>query len=308
MAAAVDDDRRAAVGLHDATNDAIAMNDATGESWMRRLDELPGAPRFCDLAALWAAHGRDLRHLPYSLRVLAENVARHQASPEGLAALAALLRWPERDDGAALPLHTTRVILPDSSGLPVLLDLAAMRDALAQADLDPLLATPDIPVDLIIDHSLQVDYARRPDAIALNLGREFERNDERYRFLKWAQATFDSLRVFPPGTGIIHQINLEHLATVVTEVATPEGLLAYPELVLGGDSHTPMINALGVVGWGVGGLDAEAVLLGLPHYIALPEVVGVRLVGVLPAGSTTTDLALLVTQRLRAHGVTGRFV
>jgi aconitate hydratase len=286
----------------------MTMSDTDTPIPMRRLDALPGAPRYVDLATLWSAHGRDIRRLPYSLRVLAENVARHADTNEGAAALAALLRWPERVEGAALPLHTSRVILPDSSGLPVLLDLAAMRDALARAGLDPRFATPDIPVDLIVDHSLQVDYARRPDAIALNLGREFERNDERYRFIKWAQAAFSTLRVFPPGTGIIHQINLEHLATVITEVAAPEGPLAHPEFVLGGDSHTPMINALGIVGWGVGGLDAEAVLLGLPHYIAVPEVVGVRLVGALPAGSTTTDLALLVTQRLRAHGVTGRFV
>lgn len=267
-----------------------------------------GAPRICDIGALWAARGGDPLVLPYSLRVLAENVARQQNSREAEAALAALLRWPARDELVALPLYATRVILPDSSGLPVLLDLAALRDALAQANLDPLLATPGMPVDLIVDHSLQVDHARQPDAITLNLGREFERNDERYRFLKWAQSSFDTLRVFPPGTGIIHQIHLEHLATVVTEVETPQGSLDCPEFVLGGDSHTTMINALGIVGWGVGGLDAEAALLGLPHYIPLPEVIGVRLAGELPAAGTTTDLALLVTQRLRQRGVTGRFV
>ncbi len=247
--------------------------------------------------------------MPYCLRVLVENVARNldATGADGAAALHALSRWPAATP-AALPLHVTRVILPDSSGLPVLLDLAALRSTVARAGGDPAWVTPRVPVDLIIDHSLQVDHAGTPDAMVRNMAREFTRNDERYRFVKWAQASLGNVRVFPPGTGIIHQVNLEFIATVVTTRETPQGRLAMPDFVIGGDSHTPMVNGLGVLGWGVGGLDAEAILLGRPNTIALPRVIGVRLSGALPAGSTTTDLVLLVTQRLRAHGVTGHFV
>jgi aconitate hydratase len=265
--------------------------------------------RYCSIEDALRAAGGDVEALPYSLRVLAENVARHLASTgaEGDAALRALARWP-RTDGTALPLFVPRVILPDSSGLPVLLDLAAMRDAFVRAGEPATRATPQVPIDLVVDHSLQVDRAGDAMAMPANLAREFERNGERYRFLKWAQAAFPGLRVFPPGTGIIHQVNLEHLASVVTVADDGDGAVAFPDFVIGGDSHTPMVGGLGVLGWGVGGLDAEAILLGQPYYIALPEVVGVRLTGELPAGSTTTDLVLLVTERLRRHGVTGRFV
>jgi aconitate hydratase len=275
----------------------------------RRAQFGPAPARYCSVADALAADGGDADTLPYALRVLVENVARHLAATgdEGEAALAALARWPEAD-GTALPLHVPRVILPDSSGLPVLLDLAAMRDAFARAGEAPTRATPQVPIDLIVDHSLQVDRAGDAMAMPANLAREFERNGERYRFLKWAQAAFPGLRVFPPGTGIIHQVNLEHLASVVTLRDEADEPVAFPDFVIGGDSHTPMVGGLGVLGWGVGGLDAEAILLGQPYYIALPEVAGVRLTGELPAGSTTTDLALLVTERLRRHGVTGRFV
>ena len=270
-----------------------------------------GATRFAyvSLADVLELRGGDAAHLPYALRVVVENIARHEPrlGREADAALAALARWP-KSEAVALPLTLPRVILPDSSGLPVLLDLAAMRDAFARAGQPPTRATPQVQIDLIVDHSLQVDYAGTADAMARNLTREFERNGERYRFLKWAQAAFPGMRVFPPGTGIIHQVNLEHLASVVTVVPGVDGDVAFPDFVIGGDSHTPMVGGLGVLGWGVGGLDAEAILLGQPYYIALPEVVGVRLTGTIPAGSTTTDLALLVTQRLRKHGVTGRFV
>ena len=265
--------------------------------------------RYCSIAKALAARGGDVALLPYCLRVVVENIARHQdrTGSDGAAALDALARWPQIS-ATVLPLHAERVILPDSSGLPVLLDLAALRDAVANNGGDPASITPRVPVDLIIDHSLQVDRAAVADAVHLNLIREFARNDERYRFVKWAQSSLPNLRVFPPGTGIIHQINLEYLATVVSQRETPEGPLLFPDFVIGGDSHTPMVNGLGVLGWGVGGLDAEAILLGYPNCIPLPQVVGVWLTGRLPAGSTTTDLVLLVTQRLRAHGVTGRFV
>jgi aconitate hydratase len=275
----------------------------------RTLDVGSTRLAYVSIDAVIAAHGGDATRLPYALRVIVENVARNAPRLGGEAsdALAALARWPQHES-VALPLTLPRVILPDSSGLPVLLDLAAMRDAFARAGLPPTRATPQVQIDLIVDHSLQIDYAGAPDAMARNLAREFERNGERYRFLKWAQAAFPGMRVFPPGTGIIHQVNLEHLASVVTVAKDADGEMAFPDFVIGGDSHTPMVGGLGVLGWGVGGLDAEAILLGQPYYIALPEVVGVRLIGELPAGSTTTDLVLLVTQRLRKHGVTGRFV
>ena len=265
--------------------------------------------RYCSIAAALATDGGDAATLPYCLRVLVENVARHQGAigPDAAIALRALARWPELGD-TTLPLFPGRVILPDSSGLPVLLDLASLRDAVARRGGDPATIKPRVPVDFVIDHSLQVDRAGDASAARINLSREFERNDERYRFVKWAQASLGNLRVFPPGTGIIHQVNLEHIATVVATCETADGVITYPDFVLGGDSHTPMVNGLGVLGWGIGGLDAEAILLGYPNAIPLPQVVGVRLTGRLPAGSTTTDLALLVTQRLRAHGVTGRFV
>ena len=265
--------------------------------------------RYCSIADALAGAGGDVAVLPYALRVLAENVARHLGTTgaDGEAALRALARWPDAD-GTALPLHAGRVILPDSSGLPVLLDLAALRDAVAREGGDPARVAPRVPVDFIIDHSLQVDHAGIADAVRLNLVREFERNDERYRFVKWAQASLGNVRVFPPGTGIIHQVNLEHIASVVERRETADGPVLFPDFVIGGDSHTPMVNGLGVLGWGVGGLDAEAILLGYPSHIPLPRVVGVRLTGELPAGSTTTDLVLLVTQRLRARGVTNDFV
>jgi aconitate hydratase len=282
---------------------------ATVDAAWRRLSIGGHDARYCSIAAVLAARNADVTTLPYCIRVLVENVARNlpATGTDGAAALDALACWPQVDR-ATLPLHVARVILPDSSGLPVLLDLAALRDDVAQHGGDPAWVTPRVPVDLVIDHSLQVDHAGRADAIRLNLAREFQRNDERYRFVKWAQGSFGNLRVFPPGTGIIHQVNLEHIATVVAAQDTPDGPVLFPDFVIGGDSHTPMVNGAGVMGWGVGGLDAEAILLGYPHAIPLPEVVGVELVGVLPAGSTMTDLALLVTQRLRAHGVTGRFV
>ena len=273
---------------------------------------LPGSDRSLGFASITLAlreHDSDATALPYCLRLLVENLVRHAEAngADGDAALRSIARWPG-ETGVAVPLHVARVILPDSSGLPVLLDLASIRDAVSRAGGDPSSVRPRVPVDIVIDHSLQVDHAGRADAVTLNLAREFERNDERYRFVKWAQSALGNLRVFPPGAGIIHQVNLEHVARVVMQQDTPEGTLLFPDFVIGGDSHTPMINGLGVLGWGVGGIDAEAMLLGYPTTIALPEVVGVRLQGRLPDGSTTTDLVLLVTERLRAAGVTGCFV
>jgi len=260
--------------------------------------------RYVDIGQIAHAAGRDIADLPYVLRVLLENLCRHRAWGAAVsdAEIQALLDAPTCG-GADLPLHVSRVILPDSSGLPVLQDLAALRDAVARAGGDPAAVDTRVPVDLIVDHSLQVDYWGDGTALVRNLGREFERNSERYRFLKWAQQAFRGLRVYPPGTGIIHQVNLEHIAPVVATAQRDDGLWAFPDFVIGGDSHTPMVNALGVLGWGVGGIDAEAALLGQAYTFPLPQVVGVRLVSAIKAPALTTDAALLITQTLRGAGV-----
>jgi aconitate hydratase len=202
-----------------------------------------------------------------------------------------------------------RVLLQDFTGVPAIVDLAALRDAMADIGGDPRLINPLVPADLVIDHSVQVDRNRTPDAVAFNVDREYERNGERYALLRWAQTAFAGLRVVPPGTGIVHQVNLEFLASVVVAGEDEDGSpLAYPDTLVGTDSHTTMVNGLGVLGYGVGGIEAEAVLLGQPLYHPMPRVVGVRLFGDLPKGSTATDLVLVVSNMLRTHGVVGSFV
>ena len=201
-----------------------------------------------------------------------------------------------------------RVLLQDFTGVPAVVDLAAMRDAMASLGGDPARINPLVPADLVIDHSVQVDRYRTPDAFAFNVDREYERNGERYQLLRWAQTAFDDLRVVPPGTGIVHQVNLEFLARVVQIRDEDGGPVGFPDTLVGTDSHTTMINGLGVLGYGVGGIEAEAVLLGQPLYQPMPHVVGVRLSGELPKGSTATDLVLVVSQMLRRHGVVGAFV
>lgn len=262
-----------------------------------------------DLAAVARRHGADIAHLPYVIRILLENVERHRllGRPVQEAEGKALAHWRQHVS-QQLALHVERVILPDSSGLPVLQDLAALRDAVRDAGGDASQVDTRVPVDLIVDHSLQVDNWGRSDAVSLNLDKEFERNAERYRFLKWAQQAFQGLRVFPPGTGIIHQVNLEKLATVVTVAEHGGTRWAYPDFVIGGDSHTPMVNGLGVLGWGVGGIDAESALLGRAYTFPVPEVVGVELKGEFASPVTTTDAALLITQCLREWGVAGCMV
>jgi aconitate hydratase len=265
--------------------------------------------RIVDLPVAARDAGHCLADYPYVIRVLVENLLRNQAWGEPIdpAEIDALWNWSDAR-GTDLPLHVARVILPDSSGVPVLQDLAALRDAVARSGGDPAGVDTRIPVDLIVDHSLQVDHWGVANSAALNLQREYQRNNERYRFLKWARQAFKGLRVFTPGTGIIHQVNLEFIASVIATKERSDGQWAYPDFVIGGDSHTPMVNALGVLGWGVGGIDAEAALLGHAYTFPVPEVVGVRLVGSLCAPALTTDAALLVTQRLREEGVTGSMV
>lgn len=265
--------------------------------------------RYASLSVAAERAGRDIDTYPYVIRVLLENLLRHHAWGAAVSQdeVERLWRWGQHA-GADLPLHVARVILPDSSGLPVLQDLAALRDAVAEAGGDAAQVDTRIPVDLIVDHSLQVDHWGDTGAVQRNLRREFERNDERYRFLKWAQQAYRKLRVITPGIGIIHQVNLEYLAPIVVRQTQPDGEWAYPDFVIGGDSHTPMVNALGVLGWGVGGIDAEAALLGHAYTFPIPEVVGVRLRGAIQAPALTTDAALLVTQQLRAAGVVGSMV
>jgi aconitate hydratase len=269
------------------------------------------AYRYFDLTALGIP---DLDRLPYTVKVLIENAARHAASGSGLVSpddLATLAAWrPDTDPGTAeLPFLPARVILQDFTGVPCVVDLAAMRDAIADMGGDPARVNPLVPADLVIDHSVQVDQYGTDAAFLVNVEREYERNGERYALLRWAQTAFANFRVVPPGTGIVHQVNLEYLADVVTARPDADGeMAAFPDTLVGTDSHTTMINGLGVVGWGVGGIEAEAALLGQPLYQPLPTVVGFRLDGELRPGTTATDLVLTVTEMLRAHGVVGKFV
>jgi aconitate hydratase len=258
--------------------------------------------------ALDASGARDLDRLPYTVKVLLENLMRGAATyPELVSAqdVRALAAWdPAQPAEAELPFMPARVILQDFTGVPCVVDLAAMRDAMAEMGGDPSRINPLVPADLVIDHSVQVDQFGTDAAFLINVEREYERNGERYALLRWAQQAFRDFRVVPPGTGIVHQVNLEYLADVVSE---RDGVLI-PDTLVGTDSHTTMINGLGVVGWGVGGIEAEAALLGQPLYQPMPIVVGFRLDGELPAGATATDLVLVVTEMLRAHGVVGKFV
>ncbi len=279
----------------------------------------PGLPDFYRLSALTGAAkpALDLAAMPVTVKILLENVLRHAG--DGIvreADVAALAAW--RPGAAAAPGATeveipfvpSRVILQDFTGVPAVVDLAAMRDAMAELGGDPARVNPLVPADLVIDHSVQVDRYGTADAFAFNVEREYERNGERYQLLRWAQTAFDDLRVVPPGTGIVHQVNLEYLASVVARRRDSggSGEIAFPDTLVGTDSHTTMINGLGVLGYGVGGIEAEAVLLGQPLYQPMPKVIGVRLSGELPEGSTATDLVLVVTQMLRSYGVVGTFV
>ncbi len=273
----------------------------------REIDWSGGRLCFADVADAAAAHGTVVDRLPYATRVLLENLCRSAlwGRPVGERDIAALLSGTGAAD---LPLYVARVILPDSSGLPALQDLAALRDAVARAGGDATAVDALVPVDLIVDHSLQVDVWGTADAERRNLARELERNAERYRFLKWAQKAYRRLRVYPPGTGIIHQVNIESIASVVACANHDGKRWAFPDFVIGGDSHTPMVNGLGVLGWGVGGIDAEAAMLGQAYIFPRPQVVGVRLSGRIAPPAMTTDAALLITQRLRAEGVAGCMV
>jgi len=263
-----------------------------------------GSAHYVSLARLAAKTGVDLLRLPHTVKILLENVARRAGSRDvSRADVEALARWPLGAD-ASIAFMPARVLMQDFTGVPAVVDLAAMRSALARSGGDPKRVNPFVPVDLVIDHSVQVDRFGSDDAYAANLEWEYRRNRERYALLNWAQQAFDDFRVVPPGMGICHQVNLEHLGRVVI---AREGWI-FPDTLVGTDSHTPMINGLGVLGWGVGGIEAEAAMLGQPMFLPTPVVLGVRTLGTLPPGTTATDLVLTLTQKLRAHGVVGKFV
>jgi aconitate hydratase len=262
--------------------------------------------RCVDLPAL--ARGR-LAELPHVLRLLLENVARCSAGGEREAGIEALLQWPERRRSEAeILVQPGRVLMHDTTSTPALVDIAAMRDTLAEHGADPSALNPVLPVDVSVDHSLAVEAYGTRDAASLNMGHELRRNAERYRFLRWASGALAGVFIHPPGTGIMHTINLEQLATVVTTETRRGERWAVPDLMIGTDSHTPMVNGIGVLAWGVGGLEAQTVMFGMPTVLRVPEVIGVRLTNRLRAGVQSTDLALVVTSRLRALGMNGEFV
>jgi aconitate hydratase len=248
-----------------------------------------------------------IHRLPCSLKILLENILRFERGDDDAAGdIKAFAQWVEtRSSEREIAFRPTRVLMQDLTGVPAVVDLAAMRDA---ASANPQGINPQIPVDLIIDHSVMVDEFASPSAFGANVALEVKRNDERYRFLKWGATAFDNFRVVPPGTGICHQVNLEYLAKTVWQEQVDGKNYAFPDTLVGTDSHTTMINALGVLGWGVGGIEAEAGMLGQPVSLLIPEVVGFQFSGQLREGITATDLVLTVTQMLREHGVVGKFV
>ncbi|MFP4233439.1 MAG: aconitase family protein, partial [Nitriliruptoraceae bacterium] len=259
---------------------------------IHRLDAVPGADR-----------------LPFSLKILLENLLRNEDGVNVTAEdVTALAGW-DADAQPATEIQYTpaRVVLQDFTGVPAVVDLAAMREAMVELGGDPARINPLVPAELVIDHSVVEDVYRIADALERNIGFEYERNRERYQFLRWGQGAFDGFKVVPPGTGIVHQVNIEYLARVVFGEPGPDGVLrAYPDTLVGTDSHTTMVNGLGVLGWGVGGIEAEAAMLGQPISMLIPRVVGFKLEGELPEGATATDLVLTITEMLRSHGVVGK--
>src|SRR5437764_2860960 len=268
--------------------------------------------RFHSLPALEKAGVGPISKLPVSIRIVLESVLRNldgrKVNEKDVRTLA---NWNAKAPAQVeIPFVVARIVLQDFTGVPLLVDLAAMRSAVQRLKADPTIIEPLVPVDLVVDHSVQVDFFGSAEALRLNLEMEFKRNRERYQFLKWGQQAFKTFQLIPPGIGIVHQVNLEYLAKGVlsSQSSTLNARLFYPDTLVGTDSHTTMINGLGVVGWGVGGIEAEAGMLGQPVYFLTPEVVGVYLSGKLREGVTATDLVLHITQMLRAQKVVGKFV
>src|SRR5690554_5634819 len=285
------------------------MNNNLKEKAKKQLVENGKSYQYYSIATL-EDEGYDIKKLPYSIKVLLESVLRqwdgHAITEDHIRNLA---NWAKNEyEGQEVPFKPARVILQDFTGVPAVVDLASLRDAMAKVGGDVNKINPEIPVDLVIDHSVQVDMFGTEEALDENMKIEFERNKERYEFLRWAKEVFENFEVVPPATGIIHQVNLEYLAKVVASKEEDGNTTIFPDTLVGTDSHTTMINGLGVLGWGVGGIEAEAGMLGQPSYFPIPEVVGVKLTNELPNGATATDLALKVTQVLREKGVVGKFV
>ncbi|MBT4942965.1 MAG: aconitate hydratase AcnA, partial [Chloroflexi bacterium] len=277
----------------------------------RSFETTTGTVNYYSLSALEDAGLLDVSKTPYSIRVLLENALRKaDDGPANDDHVKLVASWrPNAKPASEFPYMPGRVVLQDFTGVPVVVDIAAMRDAVSNAGGDSSIINPIVRSDMVIDHSVQVDYFSNAGALAMNIEREFERNTERYQLLKWAQGAFNNLKIIPPGAGIVHQVNLEFLAEAVLSEENSTGeRVAFPDTCVGTDSHTTMVNGLGVLGWGVGGIEAEAVMLGQPYYMVVPEVVGVRLTGSLPEGATATDLVLGIVQMLREEGVVEKFV
>ena len=248
--------------------------------------------------------------LPFSLKVLLENLLRTEDGANVTAdQIRALGAWvPSAEPDTEIQFTPARVVMQDFTGVPCIVDLATMREAVSALGGDPKRVNPLAPAELVIDHSVIADVYGESDALERNVAIEYERNGERYQFLRWGQTAFDDFKVVPPGTGIVHQVNIEYLARVTMSREVDGVLQAYPDTCVGTDSHTTMVNGLGVLGWGVGGIEAEAAMLGQPVSMLIPKVVGFKLFGSIPAGVTATDVVLTITEILRTHGVVGKFV
>jgi aconitate hydratase len=280
------------------------------DDYIRKLEVGSKIYEYYNILQLEAEGTADIQRLPYSIRILVENLLRNMdgrvvKEPD----LLNIAGWQKSyADPVEIPYHPARVLMQDFTGVPAVVDLAAMRDAVAKQDGDPNRVNPLVPTELIVDHSVQVDYYGTRDAVYQNVKKEYERNGERYALLKWAQKSFSNFKVVPPRSGICHQVNLEYLGRVVIAEQSNGRTLAYPDTLVGLDSHTTMIDGIGVMAWGVGGIEAEAVMLGQPYYMSIPEVIGVHMTGRLKAGVTATDLVLTVTEMLRDYGVVEKFV
>src|ERR1700720_952272 len=279
------------------------------DSFKARTTLKVGAQQY-DILSLAALKSLNVERLPFSLKVLLENLLRFEDGVNVTKSdIEALLEW----DSKALPSHEiaftpARVIMQDFTGVPCIVDLAEMREAIVKLGGDPQKVNPLAPAELVIDHSVQVDEYGAANSLLHNNEIEFKRNGERYMFLRWGQTAFSNFKVVPPNTGIVHQVNIERLARVIFSADAAGGKTAYPDTLVGTDSHTTMVNGLGVLGWGVGGIEAEAAMLGQPIAMLIPDVIGFRLTGRMPEGATATDLVLTVTQMLRRKGVVAKFV
>jgi aconitate hydratase len=280
------------------------------KEFVRQIDHNHQTVQYFDIQKLDGLDGISIQRLPYAIRVLVENLLRkldgRVVTEKDLMNIA---KWQKQyPEPVEIPYHPARVLMQDFTGVPAVVDLAAMRDAVKELGGDPAVVNPLVPVELIVDHSVQVDFFGTGDALTRNVEKEYQRNGERYGLLKWAQKSFSNFKVVPPNSGICHQVNLEYLGRVVIVDDADGSVSAFPDTVVGTDSHTPMINGIGVMGWGVGGIEAEAVMLGQPYYMSIPEVIGVKFTGRLQEGITATDLVLTVTQLLRQENVVEKFV